>query len=268
MKLRYNEQLDSCINNLTMDLSLSGYVQTGPEWKGNNIRAPFNRLYIVESGSGWVQNEGEKILLEPGYAYLIPLGMQLSFGCHQALSKLYFHVNLLKPDRYDLLLSLDKICVIKLPEGLTGTLIKLQSSKAMMDALLLKQHLFTLLCTLLAEADFTLGNISVYSHNISRAIRYIQLNLSAKLQVSELAEQCFLSQRQIYNLFQKELGVTPGQYIEDQLMHTAQRLLIQTEDSIAAISEELGFSDQFYFSRKFKKAYGQTPLQYRKSNRT
>ena len=38
-------------------------------------------------------------------------------------------------------------------------------------------------------------------------------------------------------------------------------------EGIRAISESLGFADQFYFSRKFKKKFGQTPLQYRQSNR-
>ena len=268
MNIRYNQQLDSCINNLTMDLVLSGYVQTGPAWKGENIRAPFNRLYIVQSGSGWIQYAGKKILLEPGKAYLIPLGLQISFGCPKKLSKLYFHINLRKPDRYDLLQTLNEICIATLPEGMPETLEKLQSSKTLMDALLLKNHLFSLICRMLSQTAFAPGDISVYSHHVNQTIHYIQQNLSAKLQVSELAEQCFLSQRQLYNLFRKELGVTPGQYLDDQLMHTAQRLLFQTEDSIAAISEELGFADQFYFSRKFKKTYGQTPLQYRKNNRT
>jgi len=267
MNIRYNAQLDSCINNLTMDITLSGYVQTGPEWKGKNICAPFSRLYLVESGSGWIQTQDQKIILEPEKAYLIPPGLQISFGCSGKLSKLYFHINILKPDRYDLLQELDRICVTELPAGWMEILVKLQNSRALMDALLLKQHLFTLISEMLQKADYTPGNISVYSHHVSQCIQDIQRDLSAKLQVSELAQRCFLSERQLYNLFRRELGVTPGQYLDDQLMLAAQRLLVQTEDSVSRISESLGFSDQFYFSRKFKKKFGQTPLQYRKCNR-
>ena len=57
-------------------------------------------------------------------------------------------------------------------------------------------------------------------------------------------------------------------YLADQLILSAQRLLVQTAEDIRRISEILGFSDQFYFSRKFKKACGLTPLQYRRCNKT
>lgn len=268
MNLRYNPQLDSCINNLTMELILSGYVETGPEWQWHSVRASFNRLYVVVSGSAWVQCGNNRVTLEPGKAYLIPPGLRINAGCPQQLSKLYFHINLLKPDHYDLFQSLDRVCSAEIPQEWISILPQLQSSARILDALLLKHYLYRIIALLAEENHLLQEDIPVYSSYVNRCIQYIQQNLSAKLQVSELAQLCYITPRQLHNLFRKDLGITPGQYLDDQLILSAQRLLVQTAEDVRHISELLGFSDQFYFSRKFKKACGLTPLQYRKCNKT
>jgi len=267
MEIRYNERLDNCINKLTMDVITSGYVHTGPEWSGKNVCSPFSRLYLVESGSGWLQAGTQQILMEPGKAYLIPPGTQLNFGCPQKMSKLYFHINLLKPNRYDLLQPLSRICIMETPPGRLKEMKQLQNSRTLFEALLLKQYLLQFLAMFAQQESLPPENITVFSPHVSQCINYIQNSLTAKLSVAELAQHCYLSQRQLSNLFHKESGVTPGQYLDDQLMLSAQRRLIQTTDSIGSISEALGFADQFYFSRKFKKSFGLTPLQYRKKHR-
>lgn len=264
MQIRYNKLIDECINNLSLDVILSGYVQTGPQWNGTNVCSPFSRLYLIESGTGWVQYGDRKIQLLPGRAYLIPPGLRVDFGCSEQLSKLYFHLNLWRPDRYDLMQNLKQVCILDIPEHWLEDMLRLQNSKTLLSALLLKQYLFQLLSTFAQEAQLSYENICVYSQHVTQCIAYVQRHLSAKLTVNELSQQCFISERHLNNLFRRELGVTPGQYLDDQLMSAAQRLLILTTDSIRQISDALGFSDQFYFSRKFKKVCGQTPLQYRK----
>lgn len=267
MEIRYNERLDDCMNKLTMDVITSGYVHTGPEWQGKALNSPFSRLYLVESGSGWMESGDQKILMEPGKTYLIPPGTLLNFGCPREMTKLYFHINLLKPNRYDLLQPLGKICVMDTPSGWLEAMKQLQNSTTLFDALLLKQYLLQFLAMFAQQEPLPPENITVFSPHVGQCINYIQHKLTAKLSVAELAQHCYLSQRQLNNLFRKELGVTPGQYLDDQLMLAAQRRLIQTTDSIGSISEALGFADQFYFSRKFKKSFGLTPLQYRKKHR-
>ena len=110
--------------------------------------------------------------------------------------------------------------------------------------------------------------ITTYSENIRKCIAYVHANLRADLRVSELAGLCFVSTRYLAELFVRELGVTPGRYIDDQLILEAQRRLSHSGESVAGISEALGFSDPFYFSRKFKNKCGITPLQYRKKTQT
>lgn len=267
MIIRYNETLDSGVNSLRLELLLSGYVSTGPEWQGKDLCAPFSRLYAVDGGEGILECGGQKTVMKPGNVYLIPTGCQLSFACPEKLSKLYFHLCLRKEDGYDLLQQMGRIGVMQLPDGWIDALKKHQSSRTLSDALLLKQYLYQLIGMFAEKYAVGQETITSFSVHVARSLTYIRKNLSARLNVAELAEHCFVSRRHLTELFRRELGVTPGRYIDDQLTIAAQRRLIQTQDSVGKISEDLGFCDQFYFCRKFKQAVGLTPIQYRDKNR-
>ena len=68
-----------------------------------------------------------------------------------------------------------------------------------------------------------------------------------------------------YKRFKAELSKPVGEYVNDTIMFEAGQLLLKTNLSILAISEKYGFSDQFYFSRRFKEKFGVSPMKYRKN---
>ena len=57
---------------------------------------------------------------------------------------------------------------------------------------------------------------------------------------------------------------TVTRYIDDAIMFEAEQLLLKSDLTVLQISERFGFCDQFYFSRRFKMKYGETPQKYRK----
>ena len=72
-----------------------------------------------------------------------------------------------------------------------------------------------------------------------------------------------ISDRQLGYLCKKTVGKTPSEILNDRIMLEAKRLVIHSELSISAISEELNYSDSSYFIRLFKKTTNQTPEQFR-----
>ena len=73
---------------------------------------------------------------------------------------------------------------------------------------------------------------------------------------------------QSYDAFRKKFtrltGHAPKHYMLNCQMEKAARLLIETNLSSQAIAEQLGFCDQFHFSKRFKQHLGITPSKYRK----
>ena len=64
--------------------------------------------------------------------------------------------------------------------------------------------------------------------------------------------------------FKKYTGMTPMQFIVSLRVNNAQILLEQTNYSIYEIAKIVGYDDQLYFSRLFRKQKGVSPSQYRK----
>ncbi|NLM75944.1 MAG: helix-turn-helix transcriptional regulator [Clostridiaceae bacterium] len=56
----------------------------------------------------------------------------------------------------------------------------------------------------------------------------------------------------------------PSHHLNQKRIEESKRLLETTNFSVLQIASIVGFSSQSYFSQTFKKAVGQTPLEYRK----
>ncbi len=102
------------------------------------------------------------------------------------------------------------------------------------------------------------------SASLKSALKYIDLNYTKTIDIKELAKQEHISYTYFRTLFKKKTGTSPNQYIIMLRLKNAATLLKQTELSIKEIAKSVGFSDQMYFSRIFKKRFGMTPKEFRK----
>ena len=93
---------------------------------------------------------------------------------------------------------------------------------------------------------------------------YIQENLSAALDTDSAAMALGVSAEKLRKTFRTEVGVPVGKYIRDRVLNRAELEIRRGEFSVKEISERLGFSDQFYFSRCFSDKFGLSPVKYRK----
>lgn len=87
--------------------------------------------------------------------------------------------------------------------------------------------------------------------------------LSSRLSVSELAQLFYISERTLRSKFQKKYQQSPKEYILQRKMTAAQNLLLTTKLSVQVISETLGFSTTYYFSKAFKSFTGYSPTAFR-----
>lgn len=265
MNIEKNHFFSDIINKLNIEILDSGYVEGDTAWKGKNICSPFSRLYYIESGHGVLKYGSTKIVMNPGHVYLVPTGLNFSYSCDEgSFTKLFFHINIPRPDGYDIFTDSDSCIVSPVSLYEIQRLKDLYTSNSLLGVLKIKQELLSRVISMIPPATVSEMFAAVYSPMVQKTIDYIQLNLSVQLKASELAERLFISESTLCKHFKEEVGVTIGKYIDDQIFFTAEKLLLKSGWSINQISETLGFCDQFYFSRRFKQKYEQTPFKYRK----
>lgn len=81
--------------------------------------------------------------------------------------------------------------------------------------------------------------------------------------VAAVARQLGLSYENFRKKFRAAVGFSPGQFHMDARIDRAAALLYHGRQSIKEIANELNFCDEFYFSRCFKRRFGQSPRHFR-----
>lgn len=96
---------------------------------------------------------------------------------------------------------------------------------------------------------------------------YLQLNRGKDIEVSQIASAMCMSDRQFYRKMNALTDSTPTVYIQRVKIKKAKSLLDgDSRMSFGEIADRCGFNDYSNFVRTFKKTYGVTPTEYRRSN--
>ncbi|MBK0347765.1 AraC family transcriptional regulator [Aerococcaceae bacterium zg-ZJ1578] len=102
---------------------------------------------------------------------------------------------------------------------------------------------------------------------LKEAVNFITRHYPENISSVTVAESLNISSSYLTRLFKSEYQLTPSHYIQEFRLMKGAELLQKSNLSIAAIAEQIGFSNQFYFSNVFKKKYHCSPSQYRKKSR-
>jgi len=94
----------------------------------------------------------------------------------------------------------------------------------------------------------------------------IDRHYKAHQPVSFYADQLHVTVKQLNESSKRTIGKTVKELIQHRVVLEAQRLLVHSPLTITQIAAELGYFDNSYFSRFFKKHAGQTPEQFRLVN--
>jgi signal transduction histidine kinase/AraC-like DNA-binding protein len=98
-----------------------------------------------------------------------------------------------------------------------------------------------------------------------RAVAFINERYGGALARWQIAEAVNASEDHLSRVFRRELGVSPWDYLTRLRVERAKELLASSSESVAAIGARVGFPDQAYFSRVFKKIAGIAPQAFRDS---
>ncbi len=121
-----------------------------------------------------------------------------------------------------------------------------------------------LLSSFTHASQFRVAKQTVDNDPVSQSINFMLENLDRKLKLKDIASQTSLSTSYYSAIFQIRTGHPPIEYFIQLKIQRACRLLDNSGWLISDVSREIGFEDQFYFSRVFRKVMGMSPKEYRK----
>ncbi|MBQ3135247.1 MAG: helix-turn-helix transcriptional regulator [Oscillospiraceae bacterium] len=258
-----NQSLCELANHLHLTILTYRRAAVDTSWCGEVCGAPFSYLYYIVDGTAEIETDEGVLTLTAGNWYLLPSGCSFRYRCDKQMDHVYFHLTLSGVEQLDLLGQCERPLRLSF-EGVPELVFDCLSGKGdVFSALSVKNFVSRVLLSALSEHQITL-----YPHKLSpvilAAVEFINNNLSARLKTTEVAEYCFVSKSTLTKHFQKELSVSVQQYLYDILLSEASRILLKENLSVLEVSERLGFSDQFYFARRFKAKYGVPPSKYKK----
>lgn len=249
-------------NRLRLEIVYGAFVELDETWHRNQVCDAYTRLYFVQSGEGYLHFNGQEVKLEPGFMYLIPAGCRFDYGC-TSLEKIYFHLMLTAVEGIDLLSAVPTICKLPISEEEFSNLVRWCDSVDYTDLVQMKTYLSQQIINCMQMCGMPMIPVRKHSALVVRAIDYIRDNIRLNLSVKEIAQVLFVSESKLRKDFRDETGMSLGKYIDHLVFLRAKQLLGDRTLSVGQISQRLGFCDQFYFSRRFKENFQQTPTQFR-----
>lgn len=122
-------------------------------------------------------------------------------------------------------------------------------------------------------SDFQSANLQIHSKkknaakHINEIETYINNNIRKKLTLTSVAENVFLSPKQVSRIIEKAYGCSFSGLITEKRLAIAAVLLKNSDMKIAEIASQTFCGSETYFYSLFKAKYGISPLKYRKEAR-
>ena len=153
MLLKTNELCADAVNNISVEILISGYLIAGTEWyKTRSLPPHYSKLYFILGGDAYIISGGKRTDLRPGHAYLIPSDLIYDNGCETGIHFLYFNIRLVNSSGYDFLAEYPYPLECEYPAEKTLELVSKYLSPDLSDSLSLKSELMRVLLNLLSGA--------------------------------------------------------------------------------------------------------------------
>jgi len=128
-----------------------------------------------------------------------------------------------------------------------------------------KARMRSLICLTLIEAASVLdaSRPRAATGMVVAAEKFLRKHHSDKVTMDDLAAHLGLSRARMFEVFKKETGMSPNDYLQRHRVECCKELLSGTDRTVTDIALETGFGSSQYFSRVFRKYCGMTPLEFR-----
>lgn len=238
-------------------------------------RLPTSAFLYVTSGDAQLHIDGVESRMKRFYVLHVGKGIRLDITAMEQLE--YFMVlykaTLPLPSRLELVNLMERENPFQLRYSLSpkypiSWMQKLEhmhhiwQAPSPLDKLKVKTLFYQLLYELVEQLHEQ--GIDVISPDlVSQAVYYMEEHYQETVTLEELADTLECTTRQLLRLFKNQMDTSPIEYLIGLRLGKAKELLVYTDKTLKEISESVGYTDSYYFSRIFKKQEGVSPTRFK-----
>lgn len=116
------------------------------------------------------------------------------------------------------------------------------------------------------ERRSTEFSLSIVDREVLAALEMIYALANRPIRIADITAKLRIARRTLEVRFRKAVGRSLNEELRRARLCRAQRLMLESEITLAEVAYAAGFSTQAHFTNLFKKQFGKTPLQYRRLN--
>ncbi len=228
----------------------------------------------VESGRGYLEIEGRRWSPGPGDVYIAPGRRAHAYGSSAAEPWVKYWLNLSGPLVEGLLRIYRLEQRFHFPGAAEAGAVIKETVEALRrngdrDGTELASDGFIRLVRTLARHPDSLPDENAPHRPEAEAMRkFLLTRLRGEIpSTTELGRRINRSAVQAGRIFKQSFGMPPHRFLLDQKLIAARELLSRSQHSVKEVASWLGFEDEFYFSRIFKRKTGLAPSDWRNSVR-
>ncbi|MCH5138339.1 helix-turn-helix transcriptional regulator [Clostridiaceae bacterium UIB06] len=269
-------------NDLYFHIHYCNHRETHDSWKYKSKttrKLKHHELFFVTGGNGYITTENRGYSLKQGMLFYLKPDTQHSIESDlgDPLNFLSVHFSFVHVNYYD-----DKWDLTTENNALELPVMQQFKSyyrvfyifKKLVETWSVKLPAYEFLCkTMLQKLLFEIyDNLKRQNTNYSttlkveKIIKYLHENINKSITLTELSELVSLSPSYLSRTFKDTTGYSVIEFFNRMKIHKAEALIVIGDKKIKEISDSLGFKDEFYFSRLFKKIKGISPKEFYNKN--
>jgi AraC-like DNA-binding protein len=242
-----------------------------PDYAIHRGTFPFYSIEFVARGRGWVKLQQRKCTLQPGRLFSYGPGVRQDITSDPTDPLVKYFVDFSGTQAVRLL----RAC--QLPSGNVAQVFPPNEVQGIFDELInsgvrgtrhseeLCMKLLECLALKIEGSRGPLEGIETFSFTTYQQSRqHIQQHFQRLKTLQQIAQECHIDGAYLCRLFRRYDHQSPYQFLLRLKMNLAAEWLRQPGALVKQISERIGFSDPFHFSRAFKSAFGLSPDAFRK----
>ncbi len=231
----------------------------------------WDSLHYVRNGKGKLFIRGEEYDIKAGDIFLIPKNEAIMYYPDSDDPWRYYWINFNGDARFDIgaKLGLDAenpVRTVKHQNKITDIFDELFKNDLPI-AELYYETLSVVMKIIASESSHDKAPLlfsTPHEELVENAKKLINLNYTrSDFSVSEIPEMLFISQRHLSALFRERVGMTPVAYLSEIRLTAAADLLQKEDLTVSELCRAVGWGDELYFMKRFKKKFVLTVKEYR-----